>query len=156
MGTIAPHLHDRVVELAGRPEQFLDRAFGDALPPGQTSTLTKRDYLHRAAAGGFPEALRLAGVHRDDWFDAYIETVVEREAPGISASPRTAELPTLLRLVATRHAGVLNVADLARDAGIPERTVHRYLETLEAVFLVRRAPAWAANLSNRETRAAKI
>ncbi len=143
-------------ELAGRRERFVDLAFRGELPADHRGVLTKRDYLRIAAAGGYPEALRLTGVPREDWFDSYVETVVEREAPGIAASPRTAELPTLLRLVAARHGGVLNVADLARDAGIPERTVHRYLETLEAVFLIRRAPAWAANLSRRETRAAKI
>ncbi|MGH3813116.1 MAG: ATP-binding protein [Pseudonocardiaceae bacterium] len=143
-------------ELAGTREQFVDAVFQDGPAPEGGSDLVKRDYLRRATAGGYPEALRLDGVHRDDWFDSYVETVVEREAPAISASPRTAELPRLVRLVAARHGGLLNVADLARDAALPERTVYRYLETLEAVFLVRRVPAWTANLSSRETRAAKI
>jgi len=143
-------------ELAGRRESFVDRLLAGELDAGYRSDLTKRDYLERAAAGGFPEAVRRTGHRRAAWFDAYLETVIEREAPGVAASPRTAELPRLLRLVAARHAGLLNVADLARDAGLPERSVHRYLEVLEAVFLVRRLPAWAANLSQREVRAPKI
>lgn len=143
-------------ELAGTQEHFVDAVFRREHPAAPPSGLTKRDYLGRAVAGGYPEALRLDGVHRDDWFDSYVETVIEREAPAISASPRTAELPRLVRLVAARHGGVLNVADLARDAGLAERSVHRYLEILEAVFLIRRIPAWTANLSGRETRAPKI
>ncbi len=142
--------------VVGAADTFLDRLLGGELPLDQVGELTKHDYLDRAVAGGYPEAVRRSGARRAAWFDAYVETVVEREAPGVSASPRTAELPRLLRLVAARHASLLNVADLARDAGLPERTVHRYLEVLEAVFLVRRCPAWAVNLSQREIRASKI
>ena len=58
--------------------------------------------------------------------------------------------------MAARQATVLNVADLARDARLPERSVHRYLDVLEAVFLVRRIPAWSPNLAQREVRAPKI
>ncbi len=137
-------------------ETFLDRLLAGVLPLEHAGDLTKTDYLDRAVAGGYPEALRRSGARRAAWFDAYVETVVEREAPGVSASPRTAELPRLLRLVAARHASLLNVADLARDAGLPERTVHRYLDVLEAVFLVRRCPAWAVNLTQREIRAPKV
>lgn len=143
-------------ELAGRRETFIDRLLSGDLDTGYRGDLTKADYLDLAAAGGFPEAVQRGGHRRVAWFDSYVETVVEREAPAIAASPRTAELPRLLRLVAARHACLLNVADLARDAGLPERTVHRYLEVLEAVFLIRRLPAWAANLSQREVRASKI
>jgi len=143
-------------ELAGRRETFIDRLLSGQIDRQYRSDLTKADYLELAGAGGFPEAIRRRGHRRSAWFESYVETVVEREAPGVAASPRTAELPRLLRLVAARHACVLNIADLARDAGLPERSVHRYLETLEAVFLVRRVPAWAANLNQREIRSPKI
>lgn len=143
-------------ELGGEPASFPDLLLEGLVSTSYATRLTKADYLVRAAAGGYPEALRRRNGRRAAWFDAYVETVVEREAPGVSASPRTAELPRLMRLVAARHAGLLNVADLARDAGIAERTAHRYLEVLEAVFLIRRVPAWAANLSQREVRAAKV
>lgn len=143
-------------ERTGHDNCFLDHLFG-GLPPGAfSSRLTKRDYLELAFAGGFPEATIRSGHRRDAWFDAYVQTVVEREAPGISASPRTADLPRLLRLVAARHAGLLNTADLAADAQLPRSSVQRYLDVLEAVFLTVRLPAWAANLNQREVRAPKI
>lgn len=142
-------------ELAGTPAGFLDRLV-DGDIPATTSTLTKRDYLEIAGAGGFPEAVAREADRRPGWFDSYVETVVEREAPGVIASPRTAELPRLLRLVAHRQAGVLNVADLARDARLPERSIHRYLDVLEAVFLIRRVPPWSPNLAQREVRAPKV
>lgn len=143
-------------EPTGNDACFLDRLLAGVLPTVFTSRLSKRDYLERALAGGFPEALSRAAHRREAWFDAYVQTVVEREAPGVSASPRTADLPRLLRLVAARHAGLLNVADLAADAQLPRTSVQRYLDVLEAVFLTVRIPAWAANLSQREVRAPKV
>ncbi len=146
-------------ELDGTTETFVDDLFDHASGIGSMESapaLTKRGYLQRALAGGYPEAVPLPAPNRDDWFDSYVTTVVEREAPGVAASPRTADLPRLLRIIAARHVGLLNVADLARDAGLPERSVHRYLETLEAVFLVRRIPAWSAGLGSREVKAPKI
>ena len=136
-------------------ETFLDRLLAGELGAAG-SMLTKRDYLERAVAGGFPEAVSRGGVRRRAWFTAFVETVIEREAPGISASPRTADLPRLLRSVAARHAGVLNVSDLAADAQLPRSSVLRYLDVLEAVFLTVRIPAWSPNLSQREIRAPKI
>src|SRR5262249_58671518 len=106
--------------------------------------------------GGCRGARGRTGRRRGAWFAAYVHPVIEREAPGVSASPRTAELPRLLRLVAARHGATLNVAELARAVRLPESSVHRYLEILEAIFLVRRVPPWATNLSKRETRAPKI
>ncbi|MDN5748675.1 MAG: ATP-binding protein [Pseudonocardia sp.] len=143
-------------ELELRRETFLDRLLSSSPVAAPDSRLGKRDYLERAVAGGFPEAVARRGPRRRSWFTAFVETVIEREAPGISASPRTADLPRLLRLVAARHAGVLNVSDLAADAQLPRSSVLRYLDVLEAVFLTVRIPAWSANLSQREIRAPKI
>ncbi|MGH3847280.1 MAG: ATP-binding protein, partial [Pseudonocardiaceae bacterium] len=143
-------------ELAGRRSGFLERLLDGTFPGAFVSPLSKRDYLERALAGGFPEAIGRRDHRREAWFTSYVQTVVEREAPGIAASPRTAELPRLLRLVAARQASILNVADLAADAQLPRSTVHRYLDVLEAVFLSVRLPAWSPNLSQREIRAPKI
>lgn len=143
-------------ELASRRGAFLDALLDADLPASYESRLVKRDYLERAIAGGFPEAVARSGRRRDAWFEAYAETVIEREAPGVTASPRTAVLPRLLRLVAARHAEVLNIANLASDAQLSRSSVQRYLDVLESVFLTARLPAWSPNLSQREIRAPKI
>ena len=143
-------------EIERRPETFLSRLLDADLATDWISELGKRSYLERALAGGYPEARAREGRRRRAWFSAYAQTVIEREAPGISASPRTADLPRLLRLIAARHAGVLNISDLAADAQLPRTSVLRYLDTLEALFLIVRIPAWAANLSQREIRAPKV
>lgn len=144
-------------ERTGDDACFLDRLFGGTLGTVFNSgDTTKRDYLDRALAGGYPEAMARSGRRRDAWFASYVQTVVEREAPGIAASPRAAELPRLLRLVAARHAGLLNVQGIADDGQMARTSVNRYLDVLEAVFLTARLPAWTPSLSSRESSTPKI
>lgn len=42
-----------------------------------------------------------------------------------------------------------NYADLARSLAIPQSTLKRYMALLETTFVVRRLPAWSANLGSR-------
>jgi hypothetical protein len=142
-------------ELAGRRSGFLDHLLDATLPDAFAGRLSKRDYLERALAGGFPEAMTRPD-HRGT--PGCVLRADRRGAgdPGDSRFSRTAKLPRLLRLVAARQASVLNVADLAADAQLPRSSVQRYLDVLEAVFLSVRLPAWSPNLSQREIRAPKI
>nr|WP_180969938.1 DUF4143 domain-containing protein [Deinococcus planocerae] len=66
------------------------------------------------------------------------------------------QLPNLLTLLAARSSGLLNVADLARDSGLPQTTLKRYLSLLGAVFLSLTIPAWASNQGKRLTKSPKI
>lgn len=66
------------------------------------------------------------------------------------------ELPRLLRLVASRTSGELNITDLARDLSLSRPTTDSYLAHLEAVFLIQTIPAWSTNLTARVVRRPKI
>jgi predicted AAA+ superfamily ATPase len=66
------------------------------------------------------------------------------------------ELPTLLRLAATRISGLLSPTGIARDAGMSRPTVQRYLALLEQLFLLIRARAWSRNIGQRLIKAPKV
>jgi len=66
------------------------------------------------------------------------------------------ELPRLLRLAASRAMGLLNFADLSRDAAMPQTTLQRYWALFEATFLVRSLPPWHANLGLRLVKTPKV
>ena len=67
------------------------------------------------------------------------------------------ELPTLLRLAATRISGLLSPTGIARDAGMSRPTTQRYLALLEQLFLLIRAEeAWSRNIGQRLIKAPKV
>src|SRR5205814_7359227 len=45
--------------------------------------------------------------------------------------------------------GLLNLADVGRDASLPHTTLTRFLSLLETVFLVHRLAPWSPNLGKR-------
>lgn len=52
--------------------------------------------------------------------------------------------------------GLLNFADLSRDAAMPQTTLQRYWALFEATFFVRPLPPWHANLGLRLVKTPKV
>lgn len=137
-------------ELAGHRERFIERLMAGDRFLGHSSDLNRHDYLERAVAGGYPEALaRPAGRRRNAWVDNYLSRVMERDAPDVVESRRLADLPLVLRLAAARNSEELNVADLSNQTGVPSTSLTRMIDLLEMLYLVQRIPAWSTNLSKR-------
>lgn len=143
-------------ELAGRRETFVERLF-DAAPPGSVPRVPSGDVLAQLVKGGYPEAVqRTSDGRRNAWFASYVTTILMRDVRDLARVDGLHAMPSLLRLLAARTAGLLNVADVARDAGLPHTTLTRYLALLESVFLVHRLPAWSRNLGKRLVKAPKL
>ena len=103
--------------------------------------------------GGFPDALR--GEFRD-WWEAYLRMLLERDLPqyGVAADPLF--LRRLLTMLAHQHGGLFNASALAGSLGVSYHTVQRYVDVLEAVFLVRRLSPWFRNVGKRLVKAPKV
>lgn len=137
-------------ELDGVTETFVDRLLAGDLFLGHESDLTRQDYVTRACAGSYPEAVsRTSTRRRNAWLDNYVDRIVKRDAVDVSNLHRIADLPRLIRLLAARSASELNLSSLAADAEIPVRTLPPYLDLLETLYLIDRVPAWSTNLSKR-------
>lgn len=54
------------------------------------------------------------------------------------------------------HAQVWNGSELARAFGVSHHAVRRYLDTLEATFMIRRLKPWSADIANRQVKSPKI
>lgn len=144
-------------ELSTHTERFVDRLLAGERFVDHRSDLHRRNYLDRAIAGGYPEALtRTPGRRRDQWLDNYVNSIVRREAGEVSNLQRVAELPLILRVLAARNSSELNVADVARDTEIPTRTLTPYLELLQTLYLTQHIPAWARNLAKRVVSRPKV
>ena len=144
-------------EISGHTEQFLARLLQGDTFVGHRSRLHRHDYLERAISGGYPEALRrTAGRRRDQWLDNYANAIVRRDAQDVSNLQRVAELPRILRMLAARNGGELNLAGLSRDVEIPVRTLAPYLELVQTLYLVQLIPAWSTNLTKRVVARPKV
>ncbi len=140
-------------EIEGSREDFVDRLMaGDAKElQRRRTTLTRESYLAMICAGSYPEPLGRSGRRRNAWFDNYLQRIVSRDARDVSRLPHLDRLPTLIRLLAANNTGEVVKARLARDAGIPETSLHSYVDLLETLYLIHQIPAWGNNLTRRVT-----
>lgn len=134
----------------------IDAAFDGDLAALHAAPESRAEIMERAVRGGYLPALDRTERRRTSWFDSYVSGVIDREVRAVTDATYLRELPRLLRLVASRTSGELNVTDVSRDLGLSRATTDSYLAHLEAVFLVHTVPAWSTNLTSRVVRRPKI
>ena len=144
-------------EIAGRRDDFVDGCFAPEFKPGAFGGTNWAALADRIVMGGYPEILtRPEPVRQQAWFGSYITTILERDVRDLTNVSGLRELPRLLRLAASRAMGLLNFADLSRDAAMPQTTLQRYWALFEATFLVRSLPPWHTNLGLRLVKTPKV
>jgi predicted AAA+ superfamily ATPase len=116
------------------------------------------DWRSLALRGGYPTPAYEYSTDsaRKHWFTGYIRTYLQRDIPGLSAIEHLPDFRRLMRAVALRIGGLQNQSGLARDMGLPQPTVHRYLNLLEVSYQLVRIPAYAVNRTKRLVKSPKM
>jgi len=146
-------------EIEGATGNFVDAVFAPHFSPTLPEMDSKESTLlnQRMRCGGYPEALqRSSDARRKAWFDSYVTAILQRDVRDLSNIEGLTEMPRLLQLLATRMAGILNLADISRAIALPYATLHRYMSLLETTFLIYLLPAWSNRLGNRLVKAPKL
>lgn len=115
------------------------------------------DLPNRLFRGGFPGAALVRGdAHRRLWLDGYVRTYLERDLRDLSSVADLADFRRLMRMAALRTGAMVNQTELSRDAGLPQPTVHRYMNLLEATCLIHRVPGYSVNRTKRLIRTPRL
>ena len=124
----------------------------------QGSTAPRESWHDLARRGGFPTpALHLdSAAQRTIWFDGYVQTYLQRDLLDIAAIAALPDVRRLMRATALRLGQLVNQSELGRELGIPQPTVHRYLNLLETSFVLVRLPAYSVNRTKRLSRTPKL
>lgn len=123
-----------------------------ALGPGSNF-----DWRHAALVGGFPPVVAERDpVDRALWFDGYVETYLHRDVRDLAQVGDLAAFARLLRLASLRVGGLLNQAELGRDAGVTQTTAQRWLSILESTYAIHLLPAFSESRAKRIIKAPKL
>ncbi len=143
---------------AGRWDDLLavpDAEWRDLLAAGDDA---EEDWQALALRGGFPTpALELrTAADRAIWFDGYVRTYLERDLQDLTSISALPDFRRLMQAVCLRAGQLLNQTELGRDVGLPQPTVHRWLNLLETSYQLVRLPAYAVNRSKRLIKSPKV
>lgn len=143
-------------EIRGAEGNFVDAIFAGEPPWLTDAPIGREAFVELVARGGYPTVYRLGERQRQAWYRDYAQSIVERDLRDIASAEKLAEMPKLLRLLASNSAKLLDFKKLARDLEISDKTVRAYIELLRTVFLVQVVPAWRPGLRARELHAPKL
>ena len=142
-------------EKSGQTNQppFLVKFLGTPFLPSETvDPVTENEILK----GGLPPACLAPDDDVAEWFRSYVQTYVERDVRQLSQITDLVAFRTLAQLAAFRTGQVLVISALGRDAKLNAVTAGRYLDLLEASFLIRRLPPFLKNRSSRLVKSPKL
>jgi len=117
---------------------------------------SERELLSLILRGGYPELVTNPGVDRNEWLNSYLTTYVERDVRNLQAVQDLVRFRIFLKLLAGRAGDLLNLQELARDAGISVNTAKDWISLLETTFVVFRLAPWHRNTSKRLVKTPKL
>ena len=151
LGSVSPALMTQVSEsLAGRLSVI-------ELTPLLWSELTSDRQRQRLwLFGGYPDGGVLNGKRFPIWQRDYLNLLAQRDLPnwGLTARPQTTQ--RLLRMLAAVHGQEWNASQLGKSLALSHHTVNGYLDYLEGAFMIRRLPAYHANIRKRLVKRPKV
>lgn len=107
--------------------------------------------------GGYPvPCLSEDPSFRARWYDGYVATYLERDLRLLAAIGDLIGFRRLMQAAALRNGSLLNIAQLAQDAGVPPTTARRYLSLLEISFQIWQLPAFTVNRGKRLAKTPKL
>ncbi len=105
--------------------------------------------------GGYPRPYN-DDIPVDVWLDSYVQTYLERDVRDLLAVQDLETFKRFLKFCAGRHGQLLNISQLAIDAGISRTTAEQWLNILESSYILFRLPPYYKNFSKRLIKSSKL
>lgn len=117
---------------------------------------SRAELLSRLFRGGYPELAQHPETDPALFFQAYVQSYVERDVRELSQVGNKSAFVKLMRSAAARSGQQLVYSDLARDADVSAKTAKAWVSILEASGLVTLLEPYYINTSKRLVKAPKI
>lgn len=145
-------------EMKGFPKpDILLNIFRSKFPKLQILDKVPKEPYSFMLKGFMPALLRLKA--RESylrWWEGYVATYLERDLRQLSQIESLPEFRRVMEAVALRAGQIINQTEIARDVGISQATVYRYLNLLETTCLLRRIPAYSKSRTKRLIKSPKV
>ena len=107
--------------------------------------------------GGFPRAY-LARNHSacQEWIENYLTTFFEKDIPQLGISIPAQTLRRFWMMLSNYHGQIINFSEIGRSFGVSDMTVRKYIDILEASFMIRVLQPWFSNIGKRLIKSPKI
>ena len=108
--------------------------------------------------GGYPEVFTLSQKAKKAWFEFYIKARITKDISTIENVDldKMASLDKLLRALAGHIGKLINYKNISSIVGVTDKTAAKYIQILEALYIVKLIPAYSNNQLKRVVKSPKV
>ncbi len=123
----------------------------------QTGATPDAALTHLLARGGFPEpCLSASEEDAARWRAQYFDALVREDVLEFSRLQEIASMRLFAQMLRSRVGSPLSLASIARDLQLAPTTLKKYLDILEALFIVFIVRPWHRNIARATLQAPKV
>jgi predicted AAA+ superfamily ATPase len=139
------------MERHGGQLNAIDLLFSGTFEQTKLKPLDRKELGDLLIEGGYPEAIAKSPRSRSIWFASYIEgrLLKDFETMHHAKGDYHSKLSALIRNLAGMTGNLIKYANIANDLSQDDKTVKRYIEILELMFIVRRLHPYVRNSAKR-------
>ncbi len=139
-------------------DAVLERVFEDSSTAGPRRRKSESlpDLPRWLLRGGYPEPCLHKRVDREIWFSSYVQTYLERDVRDLIRVGDLGAFSRFVALAASRTGGLLNLAEMGREAGVTGPTAKQWLSVLQASQVVHLLPPYHRNFGKRIRKSPKL
>lgn len=146
-------------EINNRDYNFIDKLFSDDFNRFDLDeNISREDLVSAVINGGYPEVYELGIKEKKAWFDFYIKARITKDIASLEnvQVDTIKQLDNLLKILAGQISSLVNYSNIAKNLGITDKTVTKYIHLLEALYIVKLTPAYSNNRLKRVAKKPKV
>ena len=147
-------------EINNNDINIIDKLFGNDFDHFDVDfvTIPNEDFVKAVINGGYPEVYRLSTRAKYAWYNSYIKSRITKDIQNIGGIDieQISSLSKLLQLLAGEISSLVNYKNIADKIQISDKTVRKYINILEALYIIKLIPAYSNNQLKRVIKSPKV
>lgn len=124
--------------------------------PGRADVNERKLFVDRSLRGSYPEVVAMKPDAVAAWYEAYIQTYLERDVRNINNIGNLRDFRRFLTLAAGRVGQIFNMSTFASELGVSVPTIKSWTSILEASYVVFLLPPYHRNFGRRVLKSPKL
>ncbi len=134
-------------EMTGQRRNMIDYLTAGDFQAIETPLVSRQKIARFLLDGGYPEIQQKSQRGKQIWFKSYVEGRLFKDFETLYAARGDyhSKLKALMFYLAGLTGNLLKYASISNDLGLDDKLIKAYIDILELMFIVKRAPAYLKN-----------
>ncbi|MEA2019962.1 MAG: ATP-binding protein [Campylobacterota bacterium] len=147
-------------EINNRSINIIDKLFSDDFNDFNIDFNSIEDisFTQAVVNGGYPEVYTSSNRAKKAWFDFYIKARITKDIATLENIDLTkiSSISKLLQVLAGQIGSIVNYKNISNKIQIADKTVAKYIQILEALYIIKLVPAYSNNQLKRVIKSPKV